>query len=344
VRDFKMVVDPGCMKCMDCVSVCPNDALSYGFAGPSRAGAIAAAGAAGRAPKAARRWDLDWNGEIAVAAVFLAAFLAFRGIYDRVPLLMAVGMALCTTFLAWTTWKLLRAPNVSIQNARLKSNGRLHAASVAWGASAAALFGLALQSGAVQLAHWNGERLDRRVTASTEDIFAGRFAAEGSPMRDTAHRAAHWYRRADSIGHGGWGLLETGEIPVRRAWLALVVGDVATAESHLRRVLVQHPGEIGARDGLARVLLLDGRADEAAHEWREAIRVAPTNASLHRGLADAFIRGGRLDDAVEELVIATNLDPDDAASKATLARLRAQIEREKVREARDGGGAPPVYP
>ena len=27
VREYGMVVDPGCMKCLDCVSVCPNDAL-----------------------------------------------------------------------------------------------------------------------------------------------------------------------------------------------------------------------------------------------------------------------------------------------------------------------------
>src|SRR5207244_4171 len=26
VKKYGMVVDPGCMKCMDCVSVCPNDA------------------------------------------------------------------------------------------------------------------------------------------------------------------------------------------------------------------------------------------------------------------------------------------------------------------------------
>lgn len=31
VRRFGMVVDPGCMKCMDCVTVCPNDALYFGF-------------------------------------------------------------------------------------------------------------------------------------------------------------------------------------------------------------------------------------------------------------------------------------------------------------------------
>lgn len=35
VRDFGMVVDPGCMKCLDCVSVCPNDALFYGAGRPT---------------------------------------------------------------------------------------------------------------------------------------------------------------------------------------------------------------------------------------------------------------------------------------------------------------------
>lgn len=35
VRDFRMVVDPGCMKCMDCVSVCPNDALYMGLGIPA---------------------------------------------------------------------------------------------------------------------------------------------------------------------------------------------------------------------------------------------------------------------------------------------------------------------
>jgi tetratricopeptide (TPR) repeat protein/ferredoxin len=35
VRDWKAVVDPGCMKCLDCVSVCPNDALYVGFGMPA---------------------------------------------------------------------------------------------------------------------------------------------------------------------------------------------------------------------------------------------------------------------------------------------------------------------
>jgi polyferredoxin len=38
VKKFGMVVDPGCMKCMDCVSVCPNQALYFGFGKPTVAG------------------------------------------------------------------------------------------------------------------------------------------------------------------------------------------------------------------------------------------------------------------------------------------------------------------
>ncbi len=35
VRDWKTVVDPGCMKCLDCVSVCPTDALYVGWGAPA---------------------------------------------------------------------------------------------------------------------------------------------------------------------------------------------------------------------------------------------------------------------------------------------------------------------
>jgi tetratricopeptide (TPR) repeat protein/NAD-dependent dihydropyrimidine dehydrogenase PreA subunit len=76
VRDYRMVVDPGCMKCLDCVSVCPNDALFVGWGAP----AIAAAAAPRREkpafnPTPILRWGL-------LAAFFFAAFSLFHG-FDR---------------------------------------------------------------------------------------------------------------------------------------------------------------------------------------------------------------------------------------------------------------------
>src|SRR5207237_889201 len=90
VKQFGMVVDPGCMKCMDCISVCPNDALYFGFGKPAAV-----------APKSmAKSYSLSWPEEIVGAVVFLASFLAVWDVYQLVPMLMALGCAAITTFLA----------------------------------------------------------------------------------------------------------------------------------------------------------------------------------------------------------------------------------------------------
>ncbi len=86
VRDFKMVVDPGCMKCMDCISVCPNDALYFGFGKPT----IAVSKSLSKTPP---KYSLTWPEELLGSAVFLGSFLSVRGVYALVPFLMALGCA-----------------------------------------------------------------------------------------------------------------------------------------------------------------------------------------------------------------------------------------------------------
>jgi polyferredoxin len=66
------IVDPGCMKCLDCVSVCPKDALYFGLARRSRSRSASSASQA--------RADFTWPEEIALAVVaFGSAEWALRG-------------------------------------------------------------------------------------------------------------------------------------------------------------------------------------------------------------------------------------------------------------------------
>src|SRR5207249_10248147 len=91
VKQYGMVVDPGCMKCMDCISVCPNDALYFGFGKPAIA-----------TPKSIKKsYSLTWPEEIVGAIAFLGSFLAVWDVYLLVPLLMALGWPRSRLFWCW---------------------------------------------------------------------------------------------------------------------------------------------------------------------------------------------------------------------------------------------------
>jgi polyferredoxin len=118
VAKHKQVVDPGCMKCMDCVSVCPKEALYFGFAGPKPF--------ARSQQKIAARADFTWPEEIALAALAFGGCVAFRGAWfgEGVPLLMSVGLGVITAALGLLGWRLWRRGDVLFQHTVLKQGGR----------------------------------------------------------------------------------------------------------------------------------------------------------------------------------------------------------------------------
>jgi tetratricopeptide (TPR) repeat protein/ferredoxin len=113
VKQFGMVVDPGCMKCMDCISVCPTDALYFGFGklpfSTDRNANGRERGRVGSNKDAhIKTYSLTWPEEIFAAVVFFVSFLAVWDVYQLVPMLMALGIAAVSTFLALKTLKVIR--------------------------------------------------------------------------------------------------------------------------------------------------------------------------------------------------------------------------------------------
>jgi ferredoxin len=116
-----MVVDPGCMKCMDCVSVCPKEALYFGFGWPSPVKLSQ--------QRRAARADFTWPEEVLMAVVGFASFQwAWRGAWlliEGVPLLMAIGLGVITAMAVLLGERLLLRREVSFQHWPLKIGGRL---------------------------------------------------------------------------------------------------------------------------------------------------------------------------------------------------------------------------
>ncbi len=117
VREFGMVVDPGCLKCMDCISVCPNEALYFGFGPRAPRGARPSEGRKARPPS---ERDFTWPEEIALAIAFAAAFVMLNGLYRVVPLLLAVGLSSIVAYSLLVAARCFYATAVRVQNLNLK--------------------------------------------------------------------------------------------------------------------------------------------------------------------------------------------------------------------------------
>ncbi|HVS17561.1 MAG TPA: 4Fe-4S binding protein [Planctomycetota bacterium] len=255
VARFGMVVDPGCMKCMDCVSSCPTNALSFGF-GPSRAGVLRGK------PAAAARWDFGWGEELALAAVFLAALYAFRGLCRVVPFLLAIGLALLCAVAALALVRTLSRRDFTLQHWTLRSGGRLRPAGATALVGCGALLALTAHSGVVQFDAREGER---------NLVEAG--SLTGPARRERVLEAREHLARARRLGLVGVGALE-----LQLGAVEAELGDRPTAEAHYRRAL-ELDGELrNARLALADLLILRGERDGARELLRELLELEPGHA------------------------------------------------------------------
>ena len=130
VAAFGMVVDPGCMKCLDCVSTCPNDALHLGLGRPAISVGAEERTEARSAGTIRGGFDLSWTEEIVFAVIALGLLFSIRGAYS-LPLLFASGVAACGTWIVWRAWRLVRDENASFHRFALKRSGRIRPAGMA---------------------------------------------------------------------------------------------------------------------------------------------------------------------------------------------------------------------
>ncbi len=274
---YGMVVDPGCMKCTDCVSVCPKNALYFGF-GPGPAQDPE------KKRKNRRQYDFTMAEEIAMAAVFVAALLAFTRLYDLVPFLLAVGLALIAALAAVAGWRLLSSKALAFQHHTLKDAGKLKGAGFAAAALVPAFLALTLHSGFVRYNAWRGERFFHAVREHP---------LHSSERRATVDRSLAYMRRVER-----WGLLDS--VPMRQMlgslWIEADRNDLA--EPHLRRAIELDAGNDMARLRLAEVLIVGERFEEAVDLLAEILERDPLNSTASHRLGVLILQRPDLDDAV----------------------------------------------
>ena len=328
IKQFGMVVDPGCMKCMDCVSACPTDALSFGFAKPS----IAVKRAAKRAAKSAARkssktkrprraYDLSWPEEIALAAIFLTTFFATRGLYGVVPLLMAVGLAGCCTFILWKGWRVVRTPNVRLHKLQLRFKGKLRPVGAAYVAGSTVLAVLILQSLTINIITQSARNTLNAVQLDKQALLKLGHAPLDETDIAIIERALTRYELVAPIWRGGFGLANNPSADNTMAILYLALDRYDEAHAALERVVSAIAPKAKMRGealmDIAALQMLRARtnqdralADQAIATLARATRVLPHDPAVFETYAAAlFQTGNDLDGAIVNMRIALDLDP-----------------------------------
>jgi polyferredoxin len=270
VATFGQVVDPGCMKCLDCVNSCPKQALRFGFSAPPLlARWRAKLGAGARPPPAAPvRADFTWPEEIAAALVFVAALFAFRGLYGLVPFLLALGLATLAAVTAIVVARALSRRDFRVQHVDWRVGGRFTRAGAIGLTIAVAFLLFSAHSALVQYHAHRAERALDRWGADRRDDAARREAE--SQLEETLALGLF----PDVAAHDGL------------AYCLLHAGEPGKALPHLQRA-IEIERSVPRLLALARVLHQLDRRDAALDAVKLALALEPGNADARRMLAAA---------------------------------------------------------
>ena len=279
VRDFGMVVDAGCMKTLDCISACPNDALSLKVGKP-------ALFAKARSPetyrkakaKRARRFDMTLGEELVASVMMLWFFYATRGMLDAIPMLMAGGLAAIAVMFLMTSIKMLRTPNLRLYSYTLKSKGSIKPAGLGVLLVTLVFVIGSVWSGQAKIMRWRGDMLYAKTPIPTSVLLRPDFQASSAQHRD-ARRAIEYYRRGDSVANGGMGWNLSPEYRLRESYFLAMIGKYGDAYEQLVRVVDEGKptDQLVIQAGQLLLLSMDAQApddvDRQAYEARKRERL-----------------------------------------------------------------------
>lgn len=332
VRDYGMVVNPGCMKCFDCVTVCPNDALYYGFGRPRVA-------APRRTPKPStpKRYDFGWPEELFMAVAFLATLLVYRSLYNAIPFLLSLGIAAISAYLLLQLVRLVSAANVRLHTWQLKREGRVARAGWAFVGVMALWIVLSAHSGFIQYHAWRG----RVAHATAKPLLDGTVAVDdpGRPAMEAAVDRCYEHNRLCDE----WGLFASPDVNLKLAGVLVYRGDLEAAESRLERVIELAPSDPEAHYLYGNFLGHRGRMEAALARFERAVELDEFHAMAHFNRGRLLASFGRFEDAATAFREALNAGAHDLEAVPNLANALLATGRvnEAVRECRKLADAHP---
>jgi Flp pilus assembly protein TadD/ferredoxin len=304
---YGKVVNPSCLKDLDCVAACPDGNVAYGFTRPALLQSWMRSG------RRRIRYDFSLREDVLMGATFLATLAIFRGLYGYVPFLMCLGLGCIFAYVAVVAVRLGWAANVRLNNFQLKRAGRLTSAGRVFALISLVLAAFTAHSALIRFHEAAGRSAYDRVV---------QIAAVGGlddDSRDLASARRH-LAAVDRLG-----VIDPPYVRRRLASLHLLGDDPEGAAPYLARM------NRGARSEAHR---LAGRASAAKGDhasaiasFRLSLEDEPDHFQTQLALGESLAETGRFADAADHYGVAASLRPDSGRAHYNLGVILTQLER-----------------
>jgi len=247
---YGMVTNPRCLKDLDCIAACPEEAVQYGFRKPPlfRKGHPMGSYSG--------RYSFSLKEDLLMLVLFVFSVFIFRGLYDAVPFLLAVGLAVCTAYLSVLSWRFVRSKSMQLRGIMLKDIGHVRTGGMVFSVSMVVLFILILHSGIVQWHTWKGKAVFTELAAIN-----GANAAPEHVQEGIAH-----YESALAIG-----LIAPIDRRKELANLYLIAGDHTRSVELLNGIIADDPAHVEARYRLGELANAAGDRKTALVQWERTL-------------------------------------------------------------------------
>ncbi|HRH67322.1 MAG TPA: tetratricopeptide repeat protein [Bacteroidia bacterium] len=314
VNQFDRVVDPNCLKDMDCVQVCPENALSFGFGKP--AGFLSMKKLDGYK----KRYDFTVAEDIFLAIGTFIFITIFRGLYDTVPFLLAIALGIILSFGVITLTRLWRKEYVRIGHYVLKRPNRLTSHGKVFSAFMLLMIVFSVHSAFIHVYTYLGEHdyntllkeQKQSGLKSTENFSSGK-----------VDRSFERLQTADR-----YGLWHPASLQRELAALSLLKNDRPAAEKYLEKMLDKLPEDMEGRLKFGKLLVLQGKTRAAEEQLKLAAKMdAVTNQEKHLRAEAALALGhlressGFASEALPYYLDALRDEPSNAEVKLALGVL-----------------------
>jgi tetratricopeptide (TPR) repeat protein len=262
----------------------------------------------------------DWSRreELVYGVVFFLLVIGTRGMFHMIPLLMAMGLAGCGTFLIWKAVELAREPSVRVQNLQLKLKGRLKAMGVVFAGLGLATAVMGGWGASVKLANYASLGLGSELRAlSPQEVLAPGYVPRPE-IKTKTERALALLRFSAEPRAGGRGWYSDASTYADLAWLSSVAGRPSDAEAAylagLKRAAAT-PADASEQllNGLASSMVGRGaKLEEVASAYQSVIDAAPRTARTRVVLAEGLLgmnQPQRAMKLIEEVIALSPSDP-----------------------------------